>query len=131
MRILILKQWSLKLIFQPIFLSVFCYHHSLLMKKPKLHKLLKDSPRLIQLKVLIRPSIKLPIIWHNQKTCQEYFSNLIIRYKNKIRKTFDVTGEAIWKIRCDNQKITLKVLFGKEPITYLDLITETFQQLFL
>ena len=56
---------------------------------------------------------------------KNYFSSLILKHKNNIKKTWDVIKESIGKRRCNNQNVyPKKDLLGKETITNSKLIVE-------
>ena len=57
---------------------------------------------------------------------KNFFSNLILNYKNNIQKTWDVVKEAIWQMSCNNQRIYPRIVSsGKETINDQELIAET------
>ena len=60
-----------------------------------------------------------------KRTKKNYFSSLILKHKNNIKKTWDVIKESIGKRRCNNQNVyPKKDLLGKETITNSKLIVE-------
>ena len=62
---------------------------------------------------------------------QNYFSSLIITYKNNIKKKHAIK-EAIGKTRCDNQTIfPKKVLIDEKIITNPKIIAEKFNNFFI
>ena len=63
---------------------------------------------------------------------RNYFSSLIIKYKNNIKKTWHVIKEAIRKTRCNNQTIFPKrVLIDEKIITNPKIIAEKFNNFFI
>ena len=61
-----------------------------------------------------------------------YFSSLIIKYKNNIKKTWHVIKEAIRKTRCNNQTIfPKKVLIDEKIIANPKIIAENFNNFFI
>ena len=62
---------------------------------------------------------------------RNYFSSLIIKYKNNIKKTWHVIKEAIGKARFNNQTIfSKKVLIDEKIITNPKIIAEKFNNFF-
>ena len=63
---------------------------------------------------------------------RHYFSSLVIKYKNNIKKTWYVIKEAIGKTRCNNQTIfPKKVLIDEKIITNPKIIAGTFSNFFI
>ena len=56
-----------------------------------------------------------------------YFSKLILKYKNNIKKTWQVIKEAIGKEKCKQQNLPKKILVDKKSITETESIAESFK----
>ena len=59
-----------------------------------------------------------------------YFSKLILKYKNNIKKTWQVIKEAIGKEKCKQQNLPKKILVDKISITETESIAESFNKYF-
>ena len=57
-----------------------------------------------------------------------YFSKLILKYKNNIKKTWQVIKEAIGKEKCKQQNLPKKILVDKISITETESIAESFNK---
>ena len=59
-----------------------------------------------------------------------YFSKLILKYKNNIKKTWQVIKEAMGKEKCKQQNLPKKILVDKINITETESIAERFNKYF-
>ena len=59
-----------------------------------------------------------------------YFSKLILKYKNNIKKTWHVIKEAIGKEKYKQQNLPKKILVDKKSITETESIAESFNKYF-
>ena len=59
-----------------------------------------------------------------------YFSKLILKYQNNIKKTWQVIKEAIGKEKCKQQNLPKKILVDKISITETESIAESFNKYF-
>ena len=59
-----------------------------------------------------------------------YFSKLILKYKNNIKKTWQVIKEAIGKEKYKQQNLPKKILVDKISITETESIAESFNKYF-
>ena len=59
-----------------------------------------------------------------------YFSNLIVKYKNNIKKTWEVIRESIGKGKCNHQNFPKKIIVGGKDITNEELIAKNFNRYF-
>ena len=57
-----------------------------------------------------------------------YFSKLILKYKNNIKKTWQVIKEAIGKEKYKQQNLPKKILVDKISITETESIAESFNK---
>ena len=57
-----------------------------------------------------------------------YFIKLILKYKNNIKKTWQVIKEAIGKEKCKQQNLPKKILVDKITITETESIAESFNK---
>ena len=57
-----------------------------------------------------------------------YFSKQILKYKNNIKKTWQIIKEAIGKIKYKQQNLPRKILVDKKSITETKLIAENFNK---
>ena len=59
-----------------------------------------------------------------------YFSKPILKYKNNIKKTWQVIKEAIGKEKCKQQYLPKKILVDKISITETESIAKSFNKYF-
>ena len=59
-----------------------------------------------------------------------YFSNLIVKYKNNIKKTWEAIRESIGKGKCNHQNFPKKIIVGGKDITNKELIAKNFNRYF-
>ena len=59
-----------------------------------------------------------------------YYSNLILKYKNNIKKTWQIIKEALGKEKCSNQSLPKTVLVNEVSITQNSSIAENFNKYF-
>ena len=59
-----------------------------------------------------------------------YFSNLIVKYKNNIKKTWEVIRESIGKGKSNHQNFPKKIIVGAKNITNEELIAKNFNRYF-
>ena len=59
-----------------------------------------------------------------------YSSKLILKYKNNVKKTWQVIKEAIGKEKCKQQNLPKKILVDKISITETESIAESFNKYF-
>ena len=59
-----------------------------------------------------------------------YFSKLILKYKNNIKKTWHVIKEAIGKEKYKQQNLPKKILVDKKSITETESIAKSFNKHF-
>ena len=59
-----------------------------------------------------------------------HFSNLILKYKNNTKKTWEIIKESIGKGYCNHQSFPKKLMINKENITYKGLIAKHFNTYF-
>ena len=57
-----------------------------------------------------------------------YFSKQILKYKNNIKKTWQIIKEAMGKIKYKQQNLPRKILVDKKSITETKLIAENFNK---
>ena len=59
-----------------------------------------------------------------------HFSKLILKYKNNIKKTWQIIKEAIGKEKCNQHRFPTKIVVDKESITNIHSIAENFNKFF-
>ena len=59
-----------------------------------------------------------------------HFSNLILKYKNNIKKTWEIIKESIGKGYCNHESFPKKLVIDKENITHEGLIAKPFNTYF-
>ena len=60
-----------------------------------------------------------------------HFSKLILKYKDNIKKTWQIIKEAIGKEKCNQHRFPTKIVVDKESITNIHSIAENFHKFFL
>ena len=59
-----------------------------------------------------------------------HFSKLILKYKDNIKKTWQIIKEAIGKEKCNQHRFPTKIVVDKESITNRHSIAENFNKFF-
>ena len=59
-----------------------------------------------------------------------HFSKLILIYKNKVKKTWQIIKEALGKEKCNQHRFPTKIVVDKESITNIHSIAENFNKFF-
>ena len=65
-----------------------------------------------------------------RRSKKPHFSKLILKYKNNIKKTWQIIKEAIGKEKCNQHRFPTKIVVDKESITNIHSIAENFNKFF-